>query len=147
MPTKKASSESVSALERNFFAALREGDSRQVLTYVPADGVNVGAKGQHVSREQIEAQFRSRKGLYCKLFDSACIDAPISLDGSAPSCSYRELLTKSDQAHTAASQVTRNGVQQAVLVARIQNSRCPNDKLIDFIFNFQADGWKLFSVP
>jgi hypothetical protein len=43
--------------------------------------------------------------------------------------------------------MTRNGVRQAVLVARIENRQCPGDKLIDFIFNLQADGWKLFSVP
>jgi hypothetical protein len=34
-----------------------------------------------------------------------------------------------------------------VLVARIENKQCPNDKLIDFIFNLEADGWKLFSIP
>ena len=38
-------------------------------------------------------------------------------------------------------------MQQAILVARIESKKCPNDKLIDFIFNLNADGWKLFSLP
>jgi hypothetical protein len=144
---KPTSPGSVDSLEREFFTAIRAGDSRKVLGYVPNNGVNVGSSTQHVTREEIETQFRSHKGLYCRLFDSSCIDTPIRLDNAAPTCSYRELLTHSDNVHTAGSEVTRGGVRQAVLVARVQNKRCPNDKLIDFIFNEQADGWKLFSIP
>ncbi len=43
--------------------------------------------------------------------------------------------------------MTRNGVQQAVLVAEVKNDQCSNAGLIDFIFNLEADGWKLFSIP
>jgi hypothetical protein len=100
-----------------------------------------------VSRDEIERQLRFHHGLYCKLFDSSCMDTPIRLDNVQRPCSYRELLTHSEKVHTAASEVTRGGVQQAVLVARIENQQCPNDKLIDFIFNLNADGWKLFSIP
>ena len=75
------------------------------------------------------------------------MQAPINLDNSARTCSYRELLTDSKNVHTAASQITRNGVRQAVLVARIKNDQCPNQTLIDFVFNLDADGWKLFSIP
>jgi len=139
--------EPVSALERKFFAALRAGDSDAILSYIPDSGVNVGSSPQHVSRDEIERQLRFHHGLYCKLFDSSCIDTPIQLDNVQRACSYRELLTHSEKAHTAASEVTRGGVQQAVLVARIENKQCPNDKLIDFIFNLGADGWKLFSIP
>jgi hypothetical protein len=107
----------------------------------------VGSNPQHVSRDEIERQLRFHHGLYCKLFDSSCIDTPIQLDNVQRACSYRELLTHSENVHTAASEVTRGGVQQAVLVARIENKECPKDKLIDFIFNLNADGWKLFSIP
>ncbi len=137
----------MNTLERNFFSALRAGDSKAILAYVPAGGVNVGPDAQHETRDEIERQLQFHRGLYCKLFDSACIDSPIRLDNAQRACSYRELLTHSDKVRTAASEVTRGGVQQAVLVARIQNAQCPNDKLIDFIFNLQADGWKLFSIP
>jgi hypothetical protein len=109
--------------------------------------VDLGPQTQHATRAEVERQFLAHRGLYCKLFDSSCIDAPINLDNSARACSYRELLTQSKKVHTAASAMTRNGVQQAVLVARIENDRCPNGKLIDFIFNLEADGWKLFSIP
>jgi hypothetical protein len=139
--------EPVSVLERKFLAALRAGNSDTVLSYVSGGGVNVGSSPQHVSRDEIERQLRFHHGLYCKLFDSTCIDTPIQLDNAQRACSYRELLTHSEQVHTAASEMTRNGVQQAVLVARIENKQCPNDKLIDFIFNLEADGWKLFSIP
>jgi len=140
-------SEGVHALEQKFFTALRAGDADTILSYIPDSGVNVGPKAEHASHDEIERQLRFHHGLYCKLFDSSCIDTPIQLDNAQPSCSYRELLTHSEKVRTAASEVTRNGVQQAVLVARIQNKQCPNDKLIDFIFNLHADGWKLFSIP
>jgi hypothetical protein len=143
----ESSQEPANTLERNFFSALRAGDSSAILSYVPAGGVNVGANAQHVSREEIERQLQFHHGLYCKLFDSSCIDTPIQLDNVQRACSYRELLTHSDKVRTSASEMTRSGVQQAVLVARIENKQCPNDKLIDFIFNLQADGWKLFSIP
>ena len=139
--------ESVNTLERKFFAALREGNVDTVLSYVSDGGVNIGPKAEHTSRDEVERQLRFRHGLYCRLFDSSCIDTPIQLDNAQRACSYRELLTHSEKVHTAASEVTRNGVQQAVLVARIENKQCPSDKLIDFIFNLNADGWKLFSVP
>lgn len=144
---KTSSREAIGTLERNFFAALRQGDSKKVLSYVAEDGVDVGANGQHETREQVEQQFQLHQGLYCKLFDSSCIKAAINLGNSTRACSYRELLMQSEKVHTASSEVTRSGVHQAVLVARLENKQCPNDKLIDFIFNLNADGWKLFSMP
>jgi hypothetical protein len=142
-----STSETVNTLQRKFFAALRDSDTDTVLSYIPEGGVNVGPSAEHVDRDTIERQLRFHHGLYCKLFDSSCMDTPIQLDNAQRPCSYRELLTHSDNVHTAASEVTRNGVQQAVLVARIENKQCPNDKLVDFIFNLNADGWKLFSIP
>jgi hypothetical protein len=109
--------------------------------------VDLGPQTQHATRAEVQQQFLAHRGLYCRLFDSSCIDARINLDNSARACSYRELLTHSQKVRTAASAMTRNGVQQAVLVARIENDRCPNGRLIDFIFNLEADGWKLFSIP
>ncbi len=137
----------MATLEREFFAGLRDGNRDRILSYVPEGGVSVGSDAHHETRDEIEQQFQSHRGLYCKLFDSSCIDEFIRLDNSARTCSYRELLTHSEKVRTAASEVTRNGVQQAVLVAQIQNSQCPDQKLVDFIFNLQADGWKLFSIP
>jgi len=144
---KSESSVPPTALERDFFTAIREGNAKKVLSYIPERGVDLGPQTQHATRAEVEQQFLAHRGLYCRLFDSACIDAPIHLDNSARACSYRELLTHSQKVRTAASAMTRNGVRQAVLVARIENDRCPNGKLIDFIFNLEADGWKLFSIP
>lgn len=134
------------ALQREFFDAIRAGDTQKVLSYI-AKGVNVGPEMQHVTQDQVEQEFLAHRGLYCKLFESSCIQAPINLGNSVRSCSYRELLTHSKDVHTAASEITRNDVPQAVLVARIKNDGCPNQNLIDFVFNLDADGWKLFSIP
>jgi hypothetical protein len=140
-------SESTSVLQQQFFAAIRAGDAAKFLTYVPAGGLNVGPEAQHSTREDIEQQFHAHHGLYCKLFDSSCIQAPIKLDHSARACSYRELLTHSKKVRTAATATTRNNVDQAILVAEVKNDQCPADRLIDFIFNLEVGGWKLFSVP
>jgi hypothetical protein len=141
------SAESPKKLEREFFAALRAGNSTKVLAYISERGVNVGSEAQHVSRKEVEEQFQSHRGLYCKLFDSSCMEAAINLGNSLRACSDRELLTHSSKVRTASSQMTRNGVQQTVLVAEVKNDECSNSGLMDFIFNLDAEGWKLFSIP
>ena len=125
--------EPVKTLEQKFFAALRAGNSKSFLAYIPKNGV------QNATRDEIAKQLQQHRGVYCKLFDSSCL--------TSQACSYRELLTRSEKVRTAASEVTRNGVRQAILVAQVQNQRCPDQKLIDFIFNLQGDSWKLFSLP
>ena len=145
-PAKPAGS-SPGELEHNFFAILRNGDAHKFLSYLPEDGVNVGRDAQHNTRAEIEEQITNRKGLYCQLFDSSCIQATIKLDASAPPCSYRELLTQSEKVRTASTETTRNGVRQAILVAEVHNQKCAGPGLIDFIFNYHEGGWKLFSIP
>lgn len=139
--------ESSKALEQEFFSAIRSGDAAKVLSYIPERGVSVGSETQQLSRKEIAEQFKSHRGLFCKLFDTSCIDAAINLGNSLRTCSDRELLTHSDKVRTASSEMTRSGVQQAVLVAEVKNDQCSNAGLIDFIFNLDADGWKLFSIP
>jgi hypothetical protein len=100
-----------------------------------------------VSRSEVEEQLSHRRDLYCKLFDSSCIEAPIKLDAGSRACSDRELLTHSEKVRTAASETVRNSVRQAILVAEVTNARCGGTNLIDFIFNYVHGEWKLFSVP
>lgn len=147
---EKAKIQSVSSaqLEKDFFALMRAGDEKSFLIYVSEGGVNVGHDALHLSRAEVEDQLAHHSGLYCKLFDSACIQSEIKLDQSdIRACSYRELLTKSQDVHTAATETTRNGVRQAILVARMKSDNCAGVGLVDFIFNLQSDGWKLFSIP
>jgi len=135
------------ALERDFFAAIREGDAKKFLSYVPEQGMNVGPQAKHITRSDVEQQFAQHRGLYCKLFDSSCIQSPIKLDASVRACSYRELLTHSEKVRTAATEAVRGGVHQAILVAEVKNDQCSGVGLIDFIFNEGHSGWELFSVP
>jgi len=156
-PASPATSDSVSpdqppgsspaALERSFFAIVRGGDTTQFLSYVPDDGVNIGRNAQHFTRAEIEEQLTRHNGVYCKLFDSSCIEGTIKLDASARPCSYRELLTQSEKVRTASTETTRNGVRQAILVAEVHNQKCAGPALVDFIFNYHRGGWKLFSIP
>jgi hypothetical protein len=136
-----------SVLEQDFFAIVRRGDTKQFLAYLPKDGVNLGRDAQLSTRAEIEEQFAHHSGLYCKVFDSSCIQSTIKLDASTPPCSYRELLTQSEKVRTASTETTRNGVRQAILVAEVHNQKCAGPGLIDFIFNYHEGGWKLFSIP
>jgi len=138
---------SAAELERTFFAILRSGEALKFLSYIPDDGVNIGRDAQHTTRAEVEEQLTSRKGLYCQLFDSSCIQSTIKLDASAPACSYREMLTQSEKVRTASTETTRNNVRQAILVAEVHNQKCGGPALIDFIFNYHESGWKLFSIP
>jgi hypothetical protein len=142
-----AGSGQAETLKREFFDVIEQGDAKKFLSYIPEHGVNIGPQAEHVSRAEIEDQFLHHRGLYCQLFDSSCINAPIKLDASARACSYRELLTKSEKVRLAATEAVRSGVRQAILVAEVKNEQCSGTHLIDFIFNFEHDGWKLFSVP
>lgn len=135
------------ALKREFFDAIEQADTKKLLSYIPEHGVNIGPQAEHVSRADVEDQFLHHRGLYCQLFDSTCINAPIKLDASARACSYRELLTKSEKVRLAATETVRSGVRQAILVAEVKNDQCSGTHLIDFIFNFERDGWKLFTIP
>lgn len=137
---------SLSALERQFFAIVKDGDALKFLSYIPEDGVNLGRDALHSTRDEIEDQLTHRTGLYCKLFDSSCIPSH-SPPNAAQACSYRELLTQSEKVRTASTETTRNGVRQAILVAEVHKQKCSGPILIDFIFNYQQSGWKLFSIP
>lgn len=136
---------SPATLEREFFAVIRDGDALKFLSYVPDDGVNLGRYADHSTRAEVEDQLTHRTGLYCKLFDSACIQAGTKT--AAKPCSYREMLTQSEKVRTASTETTRNNVRQAILVAEVRNQKCAGPGLIDFIFNYQKGGWKLFSIP
>jgi hypothetical protein len=144
----KATSAAPSAetLEREFFAILRNGDALQFLAYVPEDGVNLGRDAGHSTRDEIAEQLSHRTGLYCRLFDSTCISQSGN-NGTQPQCSDRELLAQSEKVRTASTETLRNGVRQAILVAEVHNQKCAGQVLIDFIFNYQKGGWKLFSIP
>jgi hypothetical protein len=139
--------EKPAVLERDFFAAIRAGDTKKFLSYVPEQGMNVGSRADHVSRTEIEQQFAQHRDLYCKLFDSSCIQSPIKLDAGTRPCSYRELLTSAEKVRTAATDAVRGGVRQAILVAEVKNDQCSGLGLIDFIFNEDRGEWKLFSAP
>ncbi|HTR10980.1 MAG TPA: hypothetical protein VMJ11_30875 [Paraburkholderia sp.] len=144
----RSSAISPAQLEKDFFAVVRSGDDKKFLTYVSEGGMNVGREAQHLSHAEVADQLAQHTRLYCKLFDSSCIQSEIKLDQSnVRACSYRELLTGSKDVRTAATETTRNGVRQAILVARIKNDSCAGVGLVDFIFNLQSDGWKLFSIP
>jgi hypothetical protein len=151
-PTPESAGKTTSAapsatnLEREFFAVIRNGDALQFLAYVPEDGVNLGRDAEHSTRDEIADQLTHRTGLYCRLFDSTCIPQRGKSD-AAPQCSDRELLTQSEKIRTASTETLRNGVRQAILVAEVHNQKCAGQVLIDFIFNYQKGGWKLFSIP
>ncbi len=136
-----------SELEQQVFAFVREGDALRFLGYVPEDGVNLGPDAVHTNRAEIEKQLTHHTGLYCKLFDSSCLPKSGGTEQSPQTCSYRELLTQSEKVRTASTETTRNNVRQAILAAEVQNAKCGGHLLIDFIFNYQHDGWKLFSIP
>jgi hypothetical protein len=146
-PLTQAAAEPAAALEREFFNVIRDGDAAKFLSYVPEQGLNVGPRAQHVSRAEIEDQLAQHRGLYCKLFDSSCIQGALKLDAGARACSYKELLTRSEKVRTAATEAIRGGVRQAILVAEVKNDKCTGVGLIDFIFNEAHDRWQLFSAP
>ncbi len=144
---QSSTSKETETLKRDFIAVLREGNTQKFLSYVPVEGLNLGSQPQHETRDDVAQQLEHHRGLYCKLFDTSCLEAPIKLDASARGCSYREALNKSKNPRIAATETVRNGVTQAILVAQPNAKQCPGNKLIDFIFNYDHGGWKLFSVP
>jgi len=134
-------------LEKQFVAVIRNGDALKFLSYLPEDGAHLGRYADLTTRSEIEEQLTNRTGLYCKLFDSTCLAPSAKTGDTKAACSYRELLTQSEKVRTASSEITRNGVRQAILIAQVQNQKCGGSVLIDFIFNAEKGEWKLFSLP
>ncbi len=134
-------------LEQPFFELIRQGDALRFLSYVSEDGVNLGRDARHSTHTEIEEELTHHSGLYCKLFDTSCIPPSATQEAAVPQCSYRELLTQSEHVRTASTETTRNNVRQAILVAEVNNAKCGGPVLIDFIFNYEHGGWKLFSIP
>ncbi len=110
--------------------------------------MNVGHDAHHLTRAEVEQEFRRKSAV----FTASCSTPPAfdrrysSGNSNAP-CSDRELLTHSKKVRTAPREVTRNGVQQAFLVAEVKNEKCVELGLVDFIFNLEPTAWKLFSIP
>ena len=79
----KSAAPTASELERQMFAIVREGDALRFLGYVPEDGVNLGRDAVHTNRAEIEDQLTHHTGVYCKLFDSTCLQPPGKADASS----------------------------------------------------------------
>src|SRR5215472_10622840 len=98
-------SASTEALKRDFFALIRNGDTERFLSYISKEGVGVGSQPQHETRKEVEQQMEQRRGLYCKLFESSCINASVKLDAGVGACSYRQALRTRNVHLTAAETV------------------------------------------
>ena len=89
--TKALDSEWWQRVKKGANEAARANPDVRLAVLAPEREVNID---QQVSI--LEDQITNQRGVYCKLFDSACIQSEIQLDNSTVhACSYRELLTKS----------------------------------------------------
>jgi hypothetical protein len=62
-PSHHASSGPTAALKRDFFEIIQRGEADKFLSYVPKQGIDVGAQAEHVSPSEVERQFLHRNGL------------------------------------------------------------------------------------
>jgi hypothetical protein len=137
-------------LQNSLLAVLRKKDTTKFLSYIGTRGVAFGIDARVQTREEIANEFRSKRGAYCFLFDSACEGTtPIHRgQGATRFCSVYELLTLAKNAKVETSPGSYQGKPQTNVRITPQVLSCSNgSEPVEFIFTRFKDGWKLVAVP
>lgn len=79
------------ATAENLLRAFRSGDTKTFLTLVHPDYFSIGVEeGKNYTLSELEQAFRTRKEIYCYLFDASCIPPP-SPNSIGVATSFREV--------------------------------------------------------
>jgi hypothetical protein len=131
-------------LEQSFVLAIKAKDTEAFLRLVSDGGMYLGVDAEKSSKKAIANQIGARKGVYCLLFESACLRAETRRD----TCSYSQLLSDGDEEHTSTTLGNFDNRAQAELTVMVRNDKCNSGpESLSFIFNHEPSGWKLVAIP
>lgn len=143
---------------RTMILSLRSGKPYDLLRFWSSRGVAVGIDGPTISKNRARNEFRSKKYLYCLLFDTRCLQKEDEQDRKRagmearqnPLRSYRELLlqTPSPKIET---YVTRQGLtwggQLRIFINEGQKAALAEEQSpLEFLFGLQNGQWKLTAI-
>ena len=131
-------------LEQSFVLAIKAKDTEWFLRLVSDGGMYLGADARKSSKKAIANQIGARQGVYCLLFELACLRAETSRDTG----SHSQLLSDGDEVHTSPTLGNFDNRAQAELTEMVRNYKCNSGpEPLSFIFNHEPSGWKLVAIP
>jgi hypothetical protein len=141
-------SKDATVLQDRLIQSLRDNDTATFLSFVGSSGLVFGVDGPTLSKAQVAAELRGKKGAYCILFDSSCLARKTGRNAANGTCSVHDLLvgTKDWQAeHTVGE---HHGTPQVYVIFKPDVPSCSNGKQsIEFIFTRFEHGWELVAFP
>jgi hypothetical protein len=133
-------------LQEHFLRAIKEKNAHLFLGFVSDDGIYLGVDSEKLPKKDVAREIRMRKGVYCLLFDSACLRA--ETHDETCSYSYSEMLSDLDKLKISTSLGHYQNTPQAEITVSVRDYRCPsNPEMLNFIFNRERSGWRLVAIP
>jgi hypothetical protein len=131
-------------LEQSLVLSIKAKDAESFLGLVSDGGMYLGVDAEKSSKKAIADQIGARKGVYCLLFESACLSAETRRE----TCSYSQLLSDSDEVHTSTTLGNFDNHAQVEITLMVRNYKCNSGpESLNFIFNHEPSGWRLVAIP
>jgi hypothetical protein len=132
-------------LQEHFLRAIKDKNAHLFLGFVSEGGMYLGVDGEKLPKSNIARQIKMKKGVYCLLFDSACLKAETHKE----SCSYSQLMSDADELKAGTTLGNYKNTPQAEIIVGIRGHRCETYGLqsLNFIFNKEPSGWRLVAIP
>ena len=132
-------------LQQRFLLTIREKKADLFLRFVSEGGMYLGVDGEKLPKSNLARQIKMKKGVYCLLFDSACLKAETHKE----SCSYSQLMSDADELKAGTTLGNYKNTPQAEIIVSVRGHRCETYGVqnLNFIFNKEPSGWRLVAVP
>lgn len=142
----------LSRAAQELLAVIEKGEPAEFSKHVSRIGASFGVGTAALKPDAIEKQVASRTGIYCVLFDTACLMAEKEKKaalGAGP-VSYRELLARAKSRRIEASVNEESGDLTGMVAVRFTG--LPSDwrwskEPLEFYFVRDRGAWMLSSVP
>ena len=126
-------------LQQRFLLAIKEKKADRFLGFVSEGGIYLGVDGEKLPKSNLARQIKMKKGVYCLLFDSACLRT----ETHDETCSYSEMLSDGDRLKISTSLRNYEHTPQAEITVSVRGYPCAsNPEMLNFIFNREASGWR-----
>ncbi len=132
--------------------SIQSGDAGATMKAVSARGVGIGVDQPQLARTAIEEQLRTRTGVYCLLFSTACMQSDTKAEWLTDRVLSKFHTSLSDWLRDAAPYkmetflLTESGICGGLV--RI-TSRAPKSgpTSLELEFTFEHEKWKLINIP
>jgi hypothetical protein len=151
-PKQSAAERQLETTTRNLVAALKNGTPASVLPFLSSRGVVLDMDGERASLAEVRRQFARRSGLYCRWFDTPCLQHEIEdqsggvfTQHTSEPRSYRDIIRLAEKTEFTVA-IDPDRPSQGSASVCLHGAKLSNDGagyLLEFGFEHTASGWKL----